>query len=166
MSRPAVRTSYSLLFDVFVLGERVHELLSLALADTPLRPAEYAVYSVLFEEESVSPTAMAATLGMPLTTAVDHIRAMEARGHARRLPNPRDGRSFLVVLTAEGLRAHREANRRFEVAYRAFVEALPAGEAASRRALAGLLDAAERAGDRLASLEPQPSGPRERVPRP
>jgi DNA-binding MarR family transcriptional regulator len=145
MTEPPRRTTYSIFFDLFVLGQRVRGLLASAMADAPLRPEEYATYSVVFEDEQVSPTRMAAQLSMPLTTVVDAIRAMERRGHARRIANPRDGRSYLVVLTGEGLRAHAEANRRFEVAYRAFADALPDGESATRRQVAGLLAAAEQA---------------------
>jgi DNA-binding MarR family transcriptional regulator len=138
-------TTYSLLFDIFVLGQRVRELLAAAMATSPLRPEEYAIYSVVFEDESVSPTAMAAQLSMPLTTVVDAIRTMEGRGHVRRMPNPSDGRSYLVVLTGEGLRAHAEANARFEVGYRAFVAGLPDGEAVAQLEVAKLLAAAARA---------------------
>ena len=152
MPPPARWTTYSLLFDVFVLGQRVHQLLSTSMKTAELRPEDYAVYSVVFEEEAVSPTAMAAELSMPLTTVVDYVRVMESRGHCRRIPNPRDGRSYLVVLTAAGLRAHREANAQFERAYRRFVAALPHGEAPARAHLAELLDAAERAIENLATL--------------
>ncbi len=115
----------SLVYEVFVLGQAVKRLLETAMADGPLRPEEYAVYSVVFEAESVTPTAMAAALAMPLTTVMDWIGLMERRGHARRRPHPSDGRATLVTLTAEGLRVHREANRRFERAYRVLLETLP-----------------------------------------
>jgi DNA-binding MarR family transcriptional regulator len=135
----------SVLFDVFVLGQAVRRLLTAAMAESPLRPEEYAVYSAIFEMESVTPTAMAARLGMPLTTVVDHLRVLEGRGHARRIGNPRDARSYLVVLTAAGLGAHRDANRRFEIAYRAFVAGLPAGPAPAKEALLAMREAAEQA---------------------
>jgi DNA-binding MarR family transcriptional regulator len=137
--------AYSLLFDLFVLGQRIRRFLTSAMASGPLRPEEYAVYSVVFEREAVSPTAMAATLGMPPTTVAEYVRSMEERRHVRRIPNPRDGRSHLLVLTAAGLRAHREANLRFERAYRTFVGQLPHGERAARAAVRDLLSAAERA---------------------
>lgn len=145
MPEPERVTTYSLFFDLFVLGERVRLLLGSAMAGAELRPEEYAIYSVVFEDEQVSPTAMAAQLSMPLTTIVDAIRTMERRGHARRIPNARDGRSYLVVLTGDGLRAHREAHDRFMVAYGAFVGELPRGEAAAQRDIADLLAAADRA---------------------
>ncbi|HXJ63468.1 MAG TPA: hypothetical protein VNN79_06915 [Actinomycetota bacterium] len=138
--------SYSLLFDVFVLGQRIRQLLGEAMRDAPLRPEEYAVYSVVFEEEAVSPTAMAATLGMPLTTLADHVREMERRHHVRRIPNPRDGRSYLLVLTASGRHVHHETHASFSRAYAAVVEGLPrGGERRARQELAALLAATERA---------------------
>jgi DNA-binding MarR family transcriptional regulator len=142
---PSDRGTYSLLFDVFVLQQRVRLLLEAAMASSPLRPEDYAVYSVVFEDEAVSPTSMAAQLSMPLTTVVDYVRVMESRGHSRRIPNPEDGRSYLVVLTAAGLRAHREANVLFERAYRAFLAAVPEGESAARGHIDRLLDAADQA---------------------
>jgi DNA-binding MarR family transcriptional regulator len=132
----------SLLFDAFVLGQRIRRFLTTAMASSPLRPEEYAVYSVVFERESISPTSMAEALGMPLTTVAEHVRAMEERGHVRRMSNPADGRSYLLVLNAAGLRAHREANVLFEAAYARFVDALPRGERAARAAMRPLLDAA------------------------
>ena len=133
----------SVFFDLFVLQQRVRRLLSEAMAEGPLRPDEYAMYSAVFEDEAISPTAMAARLGMPLTTVADQIRAMEARGHCRRVPHPTDGRSYLIVLTAEGSRAHREANVPFERAAAAFERALPRSERAVRRELAALIRAAD-----------------------
>lgn len=150
MPTPLDRGTYSLLFDVFVLEQRVGQLLETAMATSPLRPEDYAVYSVVFEEEAVSPTGMAAELSMPLTTVVDYIRLMESRGHCRRLANPKDGRSYLVTLTAAGRRAHREANQLFEKAYQAFVAALPEGEQVARSQIDRLLTAAEQAGASLA----------------
>ena len=142
----------SLLFEVFALNQAVGRLLAEAMRDGPLTPAEYAVYSALFELESATPTALAVRLGMRLTTFMDQLRLVESRGHARRMPNPRDGRSQLVALTAPGLEAHRAANRLFEAAYRAFLEELGGDEAPAKQALADVRSAAERALRRPAEL--------------
>jgi DNA-binding MarR family transcriptional regulator len=153
MPTPAGSGTYSLFFDVFVLGQRIRQLLTTHMQKAPLRTEEYAVYSVVFEEEAVAPTAMAAVLSMPLTTIADHVRLMEARGHVRRVPNPRDGRSYLLVLTAAGRRAHRETHDQFEQVYERFVAALPRGERAARAHLSQLLDAAQEAIDSAISPE-------------
>jgi DNA-binding MarR family transcriptional regulator len=158
MPTPAGSGTHSLLFDVYVLGQRIRQLLAANLGSERLRPEEYAVYSVVFEEEAVSPTAMAGVLSMPLTTVVDYVRQMESRGHGRRVPNPRDGRSYLVVLTAAGRRAHRETNLQFERVYRRFLEALPQGERLARTQLGQLLGAAQYTLESLAAEPLPPAG--------
>ncbi len=151
--------THSLLFDVFVLGQAVAELLAVAMADSPLTPDEYARYSVVFEEEAVTPTAVARRLSMPLTTVVDDLRQMEARGHLRRIPNPRDRRSYLVTLSADGLRAHREANRRFETSYARFTAELEIPPSIARRQLRSLIAAVQRATGTAASGAQPASAP-------
>ncbi|MFZ0492073.1 MAG: helix-turn-helix domain-containing protein [Acidimicrobiia bacterium] len=104
----------SILFDLFAAGQRAKRLLALAMAEAPLRPEEYAVYSVMFDRGPSTPTEMARILGMPVTTVLDHIRAMTDRGHVERSTNPRDGRSYLARLTNSGLDVHQEAARAFD----------------------------------------------------
>ena len=139
----ALRTS--LLFDVFALGHAVGRLMSTTMRGGPLTPTEYAVYSAIFELEAASPTQLAMRLGMRLTTFMDQLRLAEGRGHAHRLPHPTDGRSYRVVLTAEGLAAHRRANDLFEQAFGAFSARLPEGETAAREAIRAVRRAAEAA---------------------
>jgi DNA-binding MarR family transcriptional regulator len=135
----------SLLFDVFALNQAVGRLLTDAMRGAPLTPSEYAVYSAIFELEAATPTQLAARLGMRLTTCVDHLRKVEGRGHARRLAHPTDGRSYRVVLTADGLGAHRAANRSFEAAVRAFTVVLGDADAPAKAALATIRRAADEA---------------------
>lgn len=148
---PALSTS--LLFDVFAASQAVGRLLAKAMRHGPLTPAEYAIYSAVFELEAATPTALATRLGMPLTTFVDQLRVMERRAHAARLPHPTDRRSYRVVLTALGRDAHRAANAGFEAAHRAFTAALPGGEDRVRVGLADARAAAESA----SRLSPLPS---------
>jgi DNA-binding MarR family transcriptional regulator len=138
----------SLLFDVFALNQAVGRLLARAMADGPLSPRDYAIYSAIFELEAVPPTVLAGRLGMPLTTLMDVLADLDRRGHASRIPNPRDGRSYLVTLTGDGLAAHRGANRRFEIAHAAFSDALP-DESTARTAFAEVRRAVETAIRRL-----------------
>lgn len=149
--RPQPGLQTSILFDVFVLGQRTRALVGEAMRDAGMRPDEYAVYSVVFEAGSVTLTEMAALLAMPLTTVADDIHTMTERGHLRRRAHPTDRRASLLSLTPEGLRRHRRAARSFEramVALRA--ELGPMDEAATREMLQGLAQSAERA---LGSLE-------------
>jgi MarR family transcriptional regulator, negative regulator of the multidrug operon emrRAB len=137
----------SLLFDVFALGQAVRQLLEAAMAGGPLSPTDYALYSAIFELESPTPTQLARRLGMPLTTVMDVIARLERAGSARRMRDAHDRRATRVVLTADGLAAHRAANRLFERAYASIAEYLGPDEQAVRAGLDGLrraVDAAHR----------------------
>jgi DNA-binding MarR family transcriptional regulator len=135
----------SLLFDVFVVNQRLRALLGHALSGCELRPDEYAVYSVLFEHGSLTPTQMAVQMAMPVTTTLDYVRAMSRRGHIRRARNPADGRSYKISLTMEGLSAHRRTNAAWNIAVRRLEEALGQPVQDVRDALHALDDAAEAA---------------------
>jgi DNA-binding MarR family transcriptional regulator len=135
----------SLLFDVFALYQSVGRMLAAYMIESPLNPAEYAFYSAIFETESITPSALAARLGMPLTTVMDHLARYEARGHVSRMVDPTDRRATLVVLTAKGVEAHRAANTMFQQAYDAFDTALGKNEIEAQRALAEVRAAVETA---------------------
>ena len=132
----------SLLFDLFVLNQHVRRLLAAGLADAPLRADEYAVYSLLFEQGPLTATEMSGRLGTPLTTLLDYLRAMDARGHLRRDRHPRDGRAQHLSLTMKGVTAHRRTHDHWEVIRRQLEAALPARRDDIRRALQALDDAA------------------------
>jgi DNA-binding MarR family transcriptional regulator len=142
--RPAWSTA-SLLFDVFVASQAVGALVDDALEGSPLDATGYAVCSAVFDEEALTPTTLARRLGMPLTTAIDHVRSLERRGFLARRRNPADGRSFQVVLTADGLAAHRVASGRFEVGWRRFSASLDRHPDAVRSALWAITAAATSA---------------------
>lgn len=150
----------SLLFDVFALNQAVARLLGEAMRDGPLTPGEYAIYSAIFELEAATPTELAARCGMRLTTFIDQLRVIEGRGHARRLPHPTDGRSYRVVLTADGLAAHRAANSLFEGAAARFEAELGGDERMASETLRQLRAAADAA--RIGPSRVEPVSPRPR----
>ncbi len=90
---------------LFALDQQLGSLLTRAMADAPLRPAEFAVYSTLRLEQPTTPSELANTLGMRATTMSSQLVKMARLGHLERSPNPRDGRSSLIALTPEGLAA-------------------------------------------------------------
>ena len=146
MWRPQSGEHLSILFDVFALGQEVRTLLGTAMRDAGMRPDEYAAYSVVFEDGPTTLTAMARTLGMPVTTAADYVKAMAARRHVRRRANPADQRSQLLSLTAAGLRAHERASHCFGRAYQSWQNELgPLEEGEARRVLQALAASAHRA---------------------
>jgi DNA-binding MarR family transcriptional regulator len=110
--RPADST-LSPLYYVFAASQQAKVLLGEALAGAELGPEEYAVYSAARELGPVTPTELARHLGMPVTTALDMVRAMVRRQHVEKVANPRDGRSYLVQLTPEGHRVHDETEELF-----------------------------------------------------
>ena len=54
--------------------------------------------------QPVTPGRLAAETGLPPTTIRDYVRRLVASGDARKVPNPADGRSYHLVLTAKGQR--------------------------------------------------------------
>lgn len=148
--RPQPGRQTSLLFDVFVLGQRTRALLNEAMLDAGLRPDEYAAYSVVFEMQTITLTEMAGQLAMPVTTVAEYVRAMTERGHLRKKPDPDDQRARLLSLTPAGLRTHRQASQSFERAHRSLLRELePLGEEATREVLQRLAGSADRALDSL-----------------
>lgn len=147
----------SLLFEVFALNQAVGRMLADAMRDGPLTPSEYAIYSAIFELEAASPTELAARLGMRLTTCIDQLRLVESRGHARRIPNPADRRSYRLALTAEGLATHRAAAVLFEGAAVRFAAELGENERLASATLRALRAAANAAA-RLEAVSPRRRG--------
>jgi len=139
----------SLPFDIFELSTRLGVYLARVLEGTGVRPSEYAVYSLMLEAGPRTPSELAAMLGMPNSTLSTYLSAMLARGDARRIPNPSDGRSVRVVLTDRGRGVVRTVNPPFTKAVRALEANLDAPVADVRDVLRGILDAIERAEDAL-----------------
>jgi DNA-binding MarR family transcriptional regulator len=54
--------------------------------------------------QPVAPGHLSFSTGIPPTTLRDYLRRLVNRGDIRRTPNPSDGRSYLILLTAAGLR--------------------------------------------------------------
>jgi DNA-binding MarR family transcriptional regulator len=63
---------------------------------------QFALLSLIALEGPVTPTTLAGQMGVPLTTLADAVRRLDARGEIERLPNPEDGRSHLLTLSAAG----------------------------------------------------------------
>ena len=141
----------SLLFELYAASRAVGELLAAAMADSPLTPEEYAVYSVLFDEGPHAPTELARRTGVPPTSLSHFVKAMHDRGHAERSPSPDDRRSYRIVLTAAGLAAHERASLAFAEADERFIRALPVDEEEARTTLRAIGKAASTAEHRLAA---------------
>jgi DNA-binding MarR family transcriptional regulator len=151
----------SLPFDIFMVSQRLGTYLDRALEETGVRPAEYAVYSLMLEAGPRTPSELAAMLGMPLSTLSTYITAMLGRGDARRIPNPTDGRSVRVVLTDRGRGVVRRVNPPFTQALVALEANLDRPVAEVRAVVLEIIDAIERAdADRPTETAPRPTRPR------
>ena len=124
---------------VYILGQLVGELLDSEFRRAGVSTTDFAVSSTLRLMQPATPTSLAAQLGMAPTTLSAAIRRLERRGRLRRLPNPDDGRSVLVELTAAG-------EDEVEAAF-------PAFRAARERLTGELAQSWEAAGEQLATLE-------------
>jgi DNA-binding MarR family transcriptional regulator len=124
-------------------------MIEAALAGTELPPEDYPVYVLVGAEGPWTPTALARRMEMPLSTMLFRLRRLERRGHAERIPNPDDRRSYLIRLTKAGERllgAARPAFRDYAEAVEGRlgskrVEALRAALEQLRAAVAAELDA-------------------------
>jgi transposase len=133
---PRPERRISLAFDVFAVNQRLGAYLDQALAGTGIRPVEYAVYSLMLEAGPRTPSELAAML---------------ARGDARRIPNPADGRSVRVVLTDRGRAMVRQVNPAFSRAHFALDASLDRPAEEIRAVLFELGEAIDRAARSLAS---------------
>jgi DNA-binding MarR family transcriptional regulator len=160
VSRPERRISLS--FDVFAVSQRLGAYLDRALEGTGLRPAEYAVYSLMLEAGPRTPSELAAMLGVPPSTLSTYLTTMLGRGDAKRIPNPADGRSVRVVLTDRGRAVHRRVNPPFTRAQHVLDASLERPVEDVRAVLVELGEAIERATDTLSVEASEPGRPKAR----
>jgi len=72
----------------------------LAMIDVPDRLFSFIGWVTRLEP--VTPGTLAAETGLPPTTVRDYVRRLVSDGVVRKVANPEDGRSYHLVLTAEG----------------------------------------------------------------
>lgn len=133
----------NVLFDVWLVSRATTALLDEALRPVGLAADEFAVYSVLAAGDSMTPTELARWMSAPPTTVSSTIKRLEGRGHVRRVPDPDDGRSYRLALTAAGRKVHQAAGQRFGPLLEAVTQHLGAHAGAVERALGALHDAVE-----------------------
>ena len=132
----------TVLFEVFWAHQKRKGLIEQALAGVDLPAEDYPLYVMIGAEGPWTPTGLAERLIMPLTTVIFRCKRLEARGHAERIPNPEDGRSFLIRLTPEGQRLLDEARPAFRDYAEAVEARLGSDDVASlTKSLAALRDA-------------------------
>ena len=103
----------TILLDLFLTNQRRKRMIEAALAQTELPAEDYPVYVLVGAEGPWTPTGLARRMEMPLSTMLFRLRRLERRGHAERIPNPDDRRSYLIRLTEAGKRLLGEARPAF-----------------------------------------------------
>ena len=146
---------------LFAVNQQLDTLLTRAMADAPLRPSEFAVYSVLRLVQPTTPSELAATLGLRATTMSSQLVKMADAGHLERIRNPRDGRSRLISLTPAGVAATEGCFPAFGQAIRSFQEHLTLPERALLEALEAASTALTAATDEIGSADPGSQSPDE-----
>lgn len=144
----------TLLFDVWLLSRLTGGLLDEALADSGLSGDDFGLYSLLLGFGPATPKQIAHWTGMRQNTVSVALKRMDERGDLLRRRNPRDGRSTVVALNADGVRRHREAAALFLPVMQQ-VEERMADLPSARSVLAGV-DSALRG---AAELPPRPYPP-------
>src|SRR5438093_7353564 len=144
----------TVLFEVFWAQQKRKRLIETALAGLELPAEDYPFYVLIGAEGPWTPTGLAERLLMPLSTVIFRFKRLEGRGHAERVPNPDDGRSFLMRLTPEGRRLLDLARP----AFRDYAEAVEArlGAARGDAIKSGLLALRASMDEELAEREAAP----------
>ena len=83
----------------------------------------------------VSPSAISVATGVPMTTLRDNVQRLVDRRLVRRTPNPADGRSYLLRLTARGRKVAEASGEALLDTYVALERHLPRPLATYERAL-------------------------------
>src|SRR5215213_7645885 len=95
------------------------------LAPTGIPGFLLALVTHVRDHQPVSPSAVSAASGVPLTTLRDNVQRLVDRGLVRRVANPGDARSYLLELTPAGLAVTRAADPALLEAYEALERRLP-----------------------------------------
>jgi DNA-binding MarR family transcriptional regulator len=98
------RNEIDLLQELYSTGLLVGLLVDAELAKIGVPDRLFSFIGWLTRLQPITPSALAAETGLPPTTIRDYIRRLVASGDVRKVPNPADGRSYHLVLTAKGQR--------------------------------------------------------------
>jgi len=92
----------SALLELFAASTRAGRLLRTAMARAPLRPDEFAIYSLLRVKRSLTPSELARALGMQRSTLSNYLTRMNERGDLLRQADGGDRRSVRLALSPRG----------------------------------------------------------------
>ena len=115
-NRSTVKLQPGLFLQPFVVSQLIGAVLEDVVDGSGISSSEFAVTSSINIFVSVTPTELARTLGMAPTTLSAVVDRLVRKGQVRRSPNPDDGRSHVLELTAKGKATNAKIGMRFEKA--------------------------------------------------
>jgi len=125
----------SILFDLWLLTHSVSGLLDDALNGEKLSGDDFGLYSLLRVFGPASPTEISQWTGMGTTTISAALKRLSFRGHTKQQANPLDRRSYRVILSASGIKAHESSTKPFLKVMKEVSEALGPEEWQQRTSL-------------------------------
>jgi DNA-binding MarR family transcriptional regulator len=134
-----------LLLKTATTSQYVGQVVELQLARVGIPGYLLALLTHIRDRAPVSPSAISSASGVPMTTLRDNIQRLVDRRLVRRVPNPQDGRSYLLKITARGTAILRAADPVLLEAYLALEERLPRRREEYERMLDELNEALEGA---------------------
>ena len=112
----AERRYPNVLLQSFITGQLASELLRRELDAAGMTPNQFGVQSVIGAFGPLTPTELAARLGMAQPTVSAWIKRLTEEGQIERRPHPTDGRSYLLEVTGAGRAALQAAFPHFGAA--------------------------------------------------
>jgi len=103
------REEVDITFLVWAVSRSTADLVDSALRPSGLSGDEFAIYSMLSSSTVITPSELARWMAAAPTTVSSYLKRLEARGHIERVPTPEDKRSYRILLTSEGRKAHARA---------------------------------------------------------
>jgi DNA-binding MarR family transcriptional regulator len=106
-------------------SQYVGQIVDLQLARIEIPAYLLALLTHIRDHAPVAPSAISSASGVPMTTLRDNIQRLVDRKLIRRVPNPQDGRSYLLKPTARGNATLRAADPLLLEAYLELERQLP-----------------------------------------
>lgn len=134
-------TDRRLLLEAAATDELVGRIVDAALHEIGLPGFLLALLTHVRDAEPVAPSQIARAAGVPPTTMRDNVQRLVDRRLVERVPHPEDGRSYLLVTTAEGRSVAAAAGEALHEVYLRLGAALPRPREHYERALRELNEA-------------------------
>ena len=137
------------LVELWAIGQYVDGLVRGELRRRGLSGELLALLACLYREGPRTTRELSTALGQAFMTVSDHLDKLEAAGEIERIEHPKDRRSRLVVLTAEGRRRVEEGGPHVQRVADAIVRHLSSDPARVRDAVSDLRTAVQAAFEEL-----------------